>query len=177
MVRCCSVGPRWRGPRRIPACQSRRRGRERNRPLAPLAALLEDLLLRKTSSRSASASCPPALLRLRAFRRRDTPRTEPRHRGPPPPEGAHHGRHHLPFAPHHDPLRSPPLREPDPAGRVHLHRRLRTGLPRLRRSAPGVVGRRLRAAVLIPGLGAHWVAPLPGEPARCDGSAAGVRLE
>jgi len=89
------------------------------------------------------AGCPPALLRLRAFRRRNTPRT----RTPPPgttPKGARHERHqHLRqrLRDRHQHLRDAGLRDGHHPRRVPLHRRLRPGLRRLRWSPPHTAGR------------------------------------
>jgi hypothetical protein len=153
-------GSRWRGPRFIPACQSRRRGRERNRALAALAPASQDLFPGrvprpsepaspaqflpfarwKTSLPPGPSGCPPALLRLRSLRRRNTPRT----RTPPPGthqrKRARHGRHHhLPLRDHH--LREALLRRSHDRGGVRLHGRLRPGLPPLRGPGPRVDGR------------------------------------
>ena len=158
------------GSRRIPACQFRRRGRERNRPLAALTPAVQDLFpgrgrpgagcagavlslpAEKHLAQPGPAGCPPALLRLRAFRRRNTPNQTP-------PPGTTHPRRSTPWTspPPPQPPSPAPSRVavPDHPGRGHLHRRLRAGLPGLRRTAPRVVERRPRSSVLIPSRRAH----------------------
>ena len=144
--------------------QSRRRGRERNRPLAALTPHGQDLFpdagtppgfagtphlltAEKHLGRPGPAGCPPALLRLRAFRRRNTPQPRPRRRGPARKQ-AHHEPHQL-RRDHH--LRQARLRQRHNPGGLGLRGRLRPDMPWVRRgpvrALPAVVERR-RAPLL-----------------------------
>ena len=160
MPGCRPVRPRRRGQWRIPACSvSQARsgaqpafrcahpGRSRSfsgtratQPAAPAQSF--SLPAEKHLGRPGPAGCPPALLRLRAFRRRNTPQPRPRRRGPARRK-ARHEPHQL-RRDHH--LRVSRLRRYHHAGGLGLRGRLRPDLPRVRRGSvralPAVVERR-----------------------------------
>ena len=133
-------------------------GTRATQPAAPAQSL--SWPAEKHLARPGPAGCPPALLRLRAFRRRNTPQPRPRRRGPARRK-ARHEPHQL-RRDHH--LRQAGLRRDDHPRGLGLRGRLRPDLPRVRRGhlrAPtGLVGR-CRAPVLIGG--AHRPGPRAGD--------------
>ena len=128
--------------------------------VVPAAPALLSFARWKTSRPPGAGRLRSRPMRLRAFPRRDTPPTQT-----PPPgtgaKGARHRRHHRTLR--HDHLREAGLRRNHHTRRVHLHRWLRAGLPRLRRPPPRLVGRPQghRAPVLIHHHGAHRAHPPP----------------